>query len=472
VVPLWSGDFLPYQDAPQHLAAIRVLADFHAPGLAFDKWFEVDLGRLQYLGFYLPAAALAKLTNPDIACRACLSVVAVALPLAFWMLLGALGRDRRLAVFAPAVFHTTPLYLGFLNFVACVPAVVAVVALGERELQAPDRGRAVALSLSASALLWLHPSGLGFALAAAAVLAFTARLPRRRKLRALLPYLPAAALLGAWVLRAGAVRDGAGVVAASPPYWLPLKERALDLARFGNVLASRDDEMFVAALAALFLVAAALGLARRSPPAWRVVALTGATLFAYLCAPFDIGYMGYIGLRALPFFVLSAIACPSLAPGRFTSALCALAVLLQISYSAVLVRAARAFTAEAQAHELADVLGAAETGRRLFALISDQESRVVQFRPYLHFGSYYQVLRGGRTQYNFAETPWTPVRFSRATTHATLPRSWELHPELIVPSVDAAEDDYLLLRLPARDPGPRFLLLASAGQWALYGTAR
>jgi hypothetical protein len=269
-----------------------------------------------------------------------------------------------------------------------------------------------------------------------------------------------------------AARDGAGVAAATPPYWLPLKERALDLARFGNVLASRQDEVFVAGLAVLFLTVAILGAVRRSRPAWRVIALAGATLLAYLCAPFDIGYMGYIGLRALPFLVLTAIASPSLASGRLTSALCVAAVLLQISYSAVLVRAAQAFTVEAQARELMQVLGAAQTGKRLFALIPDQESRVMQFRPYLHFGSYYQVLRGGRSQYNFAETPWTPVRFRGATNHAPLPRSWELHPERIVPSVDAADDDYLLLRSPNRDPGPAFRLLATAGRWALYGAAR
>src|SRR5712671_1837069 len=102
IAPLWAGELLPYQDCPQHIAAVRVLADYHSPGFAFDRWFELDLGRLQYLGFYLPAAALARVTNPDIACRACLSLIALALPFAFSMLLDALGRDRRLAVFAPA----------------------------------------------------------------------------------------------------------------------------------------------------------------------------------------------------------------------------------------------------------------------------------------------------------------------------------------------------------------------------------
>src|SRR5205085_110033 len=69
VVPLWCSELLPFQDAPQHLAAIRVLADFHVPAFGFERWFEIDLLRLQYLGFYLPAAALSRLVGPDAGCR-------------------------------------------------------------------------------------------------------------------------------------------------------------------------------------------------------------------------------------------------------------------------------------------------------------------------------------------------------------------------------------------------------------------
>jgi len=32
IAPLWASELLPYQDAPQHIAAVRVLADYHSPG--------------------------------------------------------------------------------------------------------------------------------------------------------------------------------------------------------------------------------------------------------------------------------------------------------------------------------------------------------------------------------------------------------------------------------------------------------
>jgi hypothetical protein len=166
VVPLWSSELLPLQDAPQHLAAIRVLADYHDPRFAFDKWFEIDLARSQYLGFYLPAALLARFVGPEAACRLVLSGIALALPAVFWMFLRSFDRDVRLAVFAPALFHTAPLYLGFFNFVASIPATIFVVALAEREIRAPRTARAIVLAVSAAALLYLHPSALALALGA------------------------------------------------------------------------------------------------------------------------------------------------------------------------------------------------------------------------------------------------------------------------------------------------------------------
>src|SRR3989442_9834176 len=152
VLPLWAGRFLPFQDAPQHLAAIRVLADYDVPGFAFQRWFEIDLARSQYLGFYLPAALLARALGPEAACRVVLSLIAFALPAASWMFLRSFDRDPRLAVFAPSLFHTAPLYLGFFNFVGSIPATILVIALFERELRAPRKGRAAALALAAAAL--------------------------------------------------------------------------------------------------------------------------------------------------------------------------------------------------------------------------------------------------------------------------------------------------------------------------------
>src|SRR2546430_6059757 len=199
VVPLWAGRFLPFQDAPQHLAAIRVLADYASPPFGFERFFEIDLARSQYLGFYLPAALLARLFGPEAACRIVLSLVALVLPAAAWTFLRSFDRDARLAVLAPALFHTAPLYLGFFNFVESVPATLLVIALAERELRSPRTGRAVALAVLAAGLLYLHPSALALALGSAVLLAATAGSGWPRALRPIAPFPPGLAGLAAWM---------------------------------------------------------------------------------------------------------------------------------------------------------------------------------------------------------------------------------------------------------------------------------
>jgi len=470
IAPFWASELLPYQDGPQHVAAVRVLADYHSPGFAFDRWFELDLGRLQYLGFYLPAAAIAKVTGPDAAVRIMLSLIAVATSAAFWMLLGAFGRDRRLAVFAPAVFHTTPLYLGFFNFIESIPLALTLLALTERELRRPALRRAAVMGIGGAALLWLHPSALAFALGGSGVLAITSAEPRRRMARALAPYLPALLLLGAWALQALASRDGPGAPARTPPHWLGLKYQVLDLLRYGNVLAGTWDECFVLALVALFGALIAVRPRAGIERAWRLPLLAALSLAAYMVAPFDIGYMGYIHTRALPFLVLLAIASPPIAQGRKTAAILIAVVALQICYQAQVARAYRAFDREAQVTELHQVLRAAEPGKSLIGILDSTQSQVMQFQAYLHFAAYYEVLRGGRARYNFAETPWTPVRFRKGAEPVSLPRSWEVRPLQLDIARAVSDEDYVLVR----QPGPRpmgFDLVAQAGRWSLYAPA-
>jgi hypothetical protein len=471
IVPLWVGRFLPYQDAPQHIAAIRVLADYHTPGFAFEKWFEIDLVRSQYLGFYLPAAILARMCGPEAACRLVLSAIALALPAATWLLLRSFGRDVRLAVLSPALFHTAPLYLGFFNFVESIPATILVIALVERELRAPRAARALLLAFAAVVLLYLHPSALALALGAAAFLAVTAGAGMRRAVRAMSPFVPAVALFAAWMVRS-LFGQSSATVGSAGPHWQPLRERVLDVARLGNVLAGHVDEVFVALLFATW-AAAALVPGRPSQPRWwrlpLLVALVGGVYFA---VPERLGAAGSMHLRALPLLAALLLAMPLLAPGRLTSALLVAAVVLQLGYDARLASAYRSFEVEAEGPQLEQILQRAEPGKRMLALMHDRQSRIVQFQAYQHFGMYYQVERGGRVRRNFAELPWTPVRLRADTPVVPLPPGFEEHPERFDAQLEGADEDYLLVRGGSGAPGAPFVLKAHAGQWALYQAAR
>src|SRR5213075_1082608 len=236
-----------FQDAPQHLAAVTILAGRGSAADISRAFFGVDFAHAQYSGVYLAAAALARIVGPDTAIRVLLSCAALLLPLAAWMLLGSFGRDRRLAVFAPALFQTFPLFIGVYNFVAAVPVAFVAIALAERQLRFPALWRGLLLAAVAVLVGYLHPSGLVVALAAVCVLAFTRR---TRPAFALLPFAPALALLALSALHGPRTHEAAAF--QSRIIWQSPLAQVRDILRFGNVFAGRVDELFILVLVLLF----------------------------------------------------------------------------------------------------------------------------------------------------------------------------------------------------------------------------
>lgn len=483
-VPLWCSHFLPFQDAPQHLAAIGMLAGRGSAALATGRWFEVDFAHAQYAGFYLPAAWLARLVGPDAAIRLLLTLVALLLPLSVWMLLRAFRHDPRLAVFAPALLHTAPLYIGVYNFVAAVPVGLLGIALVERQLRSPALVRGFAIALVSVGLLYLHLSALVILVGAAVALSLTAEgPPRARLVRGLVPLVPAVAMLLFWSTRSTPVYPVDVVVGALKlgPLWQSPLAQAHDLWRFANVLPGRFDEAVIAALA-LIWIALALGGAPRgaSDRAWRLPLLAGGLLAAYFMAPIESGYIAYIPLRAVPFLAALAGCSVALAQTRRTSWLLGAAAAVQLVYAAKLVAVYRSFDVEASPPELERVLSAAEPGHRVLSLMLSRKSKVVHFEPYLHFGLYYEVLRGGRVRFNFGELPWMPVRFRRDLPADRLPLYWEFTPGWFDWKQARADADYILVRVPdpqgdpadGPEPGPEFAdgweLQARAGRWEMF----
>jgi hypothetical protein len=200
--------------------------------------------------------------------------------------------------------------------------------------------------------------------------------------------------------------------------------------------------------------------------------LGALVLIAYLATPVGLGYAWYIHTRALPFLAFITLASTVLARRRLTAGLLAAAAALQIGYAARLVALYRAFDAEADRASLEQVLRATEPGRRLVSLMFQQRSRWFQFDPYMHFGMYYEVERGGRARYNFAEVPWTPIRFRSDAPPVPEPPDWFFRPERFDSRRHASDTDYVLTRGGAGDPGAPFVLLERAGPWSLYASWR
>jgi hypothetical protein len=257
-----------------------------------------------------------------------------------------------------------------------------------------------------------------------------------------------------------------------------------DLFRFANVLDGRVDEIFAAALV---LALVAIAREREKPPrtlwSYRMPLLAAGLTLGYLVAPASAGYVAYIHYRAVPFIFVFALASPwVLRSSRKVARLAGLAVALQLAYAGYLVTRYRAFDREADLPGLSAVLEAAPPGQRMLSLMLHRRSKVVHFEPYLHFGLYYQVLRGGRTRFNFGELPWMPARFHGAARE--YPWHWEFDAGRFDWQSALGDADYVLLRTcppdgeAADDPEPGgdfaegWQLLARAGRWELFAPAR
>jgi hypothetical protein len=256
-----------------------------------------------------------------------------------------------------------------------------------------------------------------------------------------------------------------------------------DLFRFANVLDGRVDEVFAGALLLAFLgIAREREAAPRTLWSYRMPLLAAGLTFAYLLAPASAGYVAYIHYRAVPFILVFVLASPWVARSSPKVArLAGVAVVLQLAYAGYLVTRYRAFEREADLPALTSVLDAAPPGQRVLSLMLHRRSKVIHFEPYLHFGLYYQVLRGGRTRFNFGELPWMPARFHGAARE--YPWHWEFDAGRFDWPSALGDADYVLLRTcppdgeaaddpePGGDFGAGWELLAHAGRWELFAPA-
>jgi hypothetical protein len=477
VAALWAGKYLPFTDLPQHVAAIASLRHYGDPAWHVRDYFELQLGRSQYLLYYLAGALLAfPFGTAERANRVLLSLVALALPYALRALLRALGRDERLALFAVPLFWSQSLLIGFFNYVAALPLLLVSLALAVRDAASPSLRRTALLAACAVALFYLHLSAfLLFApCAAIASLAFAPR-TTRAALRSL--WWTAPALLCAIAFLASSPVVHPGQIGWTQPMamsWEPPLEavRHLPDALLDIWPTDADQLVLVALVCCAAVLAWPSSESSRSDVATRVAAswLAIAALF-YFAFPVQVGWLWQLNERYAIAFTLLVPTVLRPARGWRSAVPLAAVALAGLVSAGIAARQVRAFNAEVDGFDR--VLSAARPGERLIALIYDRGSRAARFSPYLHFGSYYRARGGGVAAFSFAELPQSPLRYRDATAPPFHPAHWEWEPWQFRNATDGAYYDYVLVRgrvdpFARAGPGPIWHVVAREGLWSLY----
>jgi hypothetical protein len=264
--------------------------------------------------------------------------------------------------------------------------------------------------------------------------------PTRRL--ALASVIPGAALFLIWVV--GRLGEPTEIKFGAPwKAWGPLLSsqnlffKSLEQNReeffqvLANMLRNGADRYGLYAALAVGVVGVALGLipqAREKAPSegpvarFRLLFLGLIALGLYFLLPFDIrGYMYYLNTRfahlAAP---LLLCAVPNLRRELHPPLLLA-STLPSLLVGLSLVAGFAAFNAEAAALDELATLSAARP--MVMGLIFDTSSRVVRHPVFLHSAAVIARERGGATNFSFALTPHSPLRY-RAEPPPTFPSEW------------------------------------------------
>lgn len=458
-LPVWLTRYLPIQDLPQHLAAIRVLSDYDDPALGFSRYFEIDLFRTQYLAYYLAARALSLLFDVELANRLLVTLCIVGTPYALARLLRALGGDPRFALAALPLSYNAHFLLGFVNFLLAIPLALLGLALAVEQRRAPRAARSV--ELGAVALVCFYAHVVPFAFLGLGVVLVSLELRLRALVLRLLPLLPAGAAALLWALESPAgratVTAARGADAGPRPSYQPAAVAFAELPSWlTDILHGDDDLQLLHAFYALLAASIVLGVARAlvardaAPDALgrslrlRLLLLPPLAALLYFVAPTSYDWIWPIAQRFPLLSLLFALACLPPPPRYVGEALLGGFLIVNALQTKLVTQAFHDF----EAHEVGDFDRALEVipqGQRVLGLISARGSRYVKFSPFIHYVAYYQARKGGAVMFTFADFPQSPFRFREANRPPRVPPRWEWMPERVRPE-DLDFYDYVLSR--------------------------
>lgn len=458
--PLLGAEHPPLQDLPQHLAAIHVLKTYPAQGLG--ELFEIDLGRTQYISYYGAAWLLAHLLGVVLANKVLLLASLVALPWSLSSLLKALGRDRRLALFAFPLIYNAHLVLGFFNFIAAIPLMFWGLTYALELRARPSVANELKLAACMILCFYTHVVPFGFlALGAGLVMLGNGLWVSLKRMRV---FVPCAIALGFWLVRspAGQATLAATTVAQqgkpAPTFATPLQALRDVPMWLTDVLHSERDEMLLIAWFVLMIAAVGLGVLVDSNGAERgqdqpslrtfgvrLALLCPLAIVAYFVTPLSYDWIWPISARfPLLAALLAILLLPKLrgAPGFIV--LACVGVVSMASFREV----NHAFTAF-ERDEVGDIDAALATipaGQRVAGLMFDKGSRNVKFTPFIHYVALYQAQKGGAVMFTFADFPQSPFHFREQGRPPRVPPRWEWTPERVDPARDLSAYQYVLVR--------------------------
>lgn len=464
-LPFWIGEYVPLSDLPQHAAQLAIGQHWHDASLHYHDYYRMNPYTNQRLGYEI-TLLFARIMPLTYALKCLLTLAVWSFAGAVYWLTSTVRADRWWSLLAFAAAFSFSLYWGLLNYIVALPLGICLVAASARYALAPSGRRALLVLAVANLLFLSHALILAYAGLVSAVVVVTRARGLRAKLigcAALASVLPT---VGLW---------WTGIRSQEPSTAATYVVGGYGWHRFPKLFSyqvSSASGTWPEVLLGLALCAAPLLFgARFSRERWRLLPLlTTLSLFFLLpAAALEIDML-YGRVAA---FVLPALLFALDGGGSRIWQRTVIASAVGLRLALVVVQFA-AFDREAQ--PLNRVLAATEPGKRMLYLPVNNRSAFVPHEVYSHFGCFYQVKKGGLTDFSFAELFPTWFRY-RPSIEPNLPLEFDSNAQNFrYAEHNGARYDYLLVRGPVLDvwfAGAHVTpkVIAQASEWTLLQVA-
>jgi hypothetical protein len=307
IVPLWSVNYPPLVDYPDHLARAFVLHHLHDANRIFSDWYSADWGPNPYLVVDSLLQVLQYPFDIYVAGRMVLTLCVLAIPLATWFFLRkASPGNEWLALWSLVVAYDTNFLMGFLSFQLSVALCLVVVAVWLTYLHNNKLSTWFALLLLTTLLYFTHIGG--FAIAGVVLVLFTWIKQRFVDVfRAAALFVPGVACFLYVKLHSWA---GRGFDYSSWHFSAKLVSLTTPFRGYSRVL----DAVSLLVLACCLLLAFRKDPQAKVSRTWLIV--SGAILLVHWIVPDRYGDLASIDTRFPPFAFLLALAIPSFGQRR------------------------------------------------------------------------------------------------------------------------------------------------------------
>lgn len=481
-IPLWTVEFLAFQDLPGHLATVRALADMHDPSSPLYGHYFRPQWLLPNAVFFYATWALSTLVGISAAAKLLFTAYCFALPASVAVFFRSVGASPWMALGSLLLIYNDPFGYGFASFALGLPVLFFWLAVAHRHASRPTprRGWAVAVGL---VLLFLSHAQifLTAGLFGVVLVALSWEGPRVLWQR-LWPYILGSLPFLAWFLRFfvfppdqgladvtfGGLQSALGFTWSGPR--LLLEQLRTDVLMG---FADQSDETALLALGIFTLVVLVGRRGHRPTQAglrgYTVEALTFASMASFILLPLHMRGQALISSRFLPLVAFLLPGWGRMPRRPLVAAIVALSVFGASAWFHVRV----AHNLQAYEHdELGDIAGLLTMLKptdRLAYLRPDREHPVVDRGASWYLDSYHLVLNGGLNRMPFHVI--YPHHTVVVPGHS-LPRLDERRPERFPGSNEAAPYTHALV-YSHREPRfgkrqDRMVLLGHTGSLWLF----